>query len=300
MFKLSKTFMQATCLAAGLLTGTFLMSGTEAANASSLLKISSSAIGKSQTVKVGLNKSMVIDLPGEAHDILVANPEVADAITRTSRRIYIFAKQVGTTNIFIFDSSGNQLLSIDLQIERDVAGLEDNLRKYIPGSDIKVEVVNDNIILTGSVPTPQASARVVQLARAFISGGEATTNQFNQSFGGSATNGGTIIFDQEERRESQIVNLLRIEGEDQVHLKVTIAEIQRTVVKQLGVDLTATGLTVGNFNFGGFGDNPFGLGNPQTFNSGSFGYTGSGGESIQSVIRAIDQAGVLRTLANHH
>ena len=112
------------------------------------LKISQSAIGTNQRVKVGLNKSMVIDLPGDAHDILVANPGVADAITRTARRIYIFAKQVGSTNIFIFDSSGRQLLSIDLEIERDITGLEANLRKYVPGSDVKVEIVNDNIILT--------------------------------------------------------------------------------------------------------------------------------------------------------
>ena len=108
------------------------------------LKISPSSIGKTQVVNVGLNKSYVVDLPGDAHDILVANPDVADAITRTSRRIYLFGKQVGNTNLFIFDSSGNQLLNLDIRIERDVSGLEENLKKYIPGSDIKVEVVSDN------------------------------------------------------------------------------------------------------------------------------------------------------------
>jgi len=297
MSKLSKSFLKAASLAALMTAGTMISGPVSVAHAENFLKISSSAIGKTQTVKVGLNKSMVIDLPGDAHDILVANPEVADAITRTSRRIYIFAKQVGSTNIFIFDSKGQQLLSIDLNIERDISGLEENLKKYIPGSDIKVEVVNDNVILTGSVPTPQASARVVQLARAFISGGEATTNQFNQSFGGSATNGGTVIFDQEERRESQIVNLLRIEGEDQVHLKVTIAEIQRTVVKQLGVDLTAVGLTAGNVALGAFGDNPFGLGQLGSNSALGAQYSSSGGETIEGILRALDQSGVLRTLA---
>ena len=297
MLKLSKSFLRAASIAALMTAGQMIAGPVPTANAENFLKISSSAIGKTQTVKVGLNKSMVIDLPGDAHDILVANPEVADAITRTSRRIYIFAKQVGSTNIFIFDSAGRQLLSIDLDIERDITGLEANLKKYIPGSDIKVEVVNDNIILTGSVPTPQASARVVQLARAFISGGEATTNQFNQSFGGSANNGGTVIFDQEERRESQIVNLLRIEGEDQVHLKVTIAEIQRTIVKQLGIDLTSAGLSAGNIALGAFGDNPFGLGTAGSASKLGARYTGSGGETIEGVMRALDQAGVMRTLA---
>ena len=265
----------------------------------SYLKISKAAIGKSQTVKVGLNKSMVIDLPGDAHDILVASPGVADAITRTSRRIYVFAKQVGSTNIFIFDSAGRQLLSIDLVIERDITGLEGNLRKYVPGSDVTVEIVNDNIILTGTVPTPQASSRVVQLARAFISGGEATTNQFNTtgSLGGSSSGGGTIIFDQESRQESQIVNLMRIEAEDQVHLKVTIAEIQRTIVKQLGIDLTAAGLTAGNLDLDLITDNPLGLGGLFSSSRVNATYSNSGGETVDGILRALDQAGVMRTLA---
>lgn len=261
----------------------------------SYLKISKAAIGKSQTVKVGLNKSMVVDLPGDAHDILVASPTVADAITRTSRRIYIFGKQVGSTNIFIFDSAGRQLLSIELLIERDITGLEANLRKYVPGSDVTVEIVNDNIILTGTVPTPQASSRVIQLARAFISGGEATTNQFATQ---NSFSGGGIFFDQDEaRQESQIVNLLRIEAEDQVHLKVTIAEIQRTIVKQLGIDLAATGLTAGNLDLGLLTDNPLGLGGLFANSQGGARYNGSGGETIEGILRAMDQAGVMRTLA---
>jgi pilus assembly protein CpaC len=259
------------------------------------MKISKAAIGKAQRIKIGWNKSMVIDLPGEAHDILVANPVVADAITRTSRRIYIFAKQVGTTNIFIFDNSGRQLLSIDLVIERDITGLEANLKKYVPGSEIKVEIVNDNIILTGTVPTPQASSRVVQLARAFISGGEATTNQFATQ---NNFSGGGIFFDQDEaRQESQIVNLLRIEAEDQVHLKVTIAEIQRTIVKQLGIDLAATGLTAGNLDLGLITDNPLGLGGLFANSQARGNYTNSSGESIDGILRALDQAGVMRTLS---
>ena len=275
-----------------------LMAGhsTTALANSGYLKISKSAIGKSQTVKVGLNKSIVIDLPADAHDILVASPGVADAITRTSRRIYIFARQIGSTNIFIFDSAGRQLLSIDLLIERDITGLEANLRKYVPGSDVKVEIVNDNVILTGTVPTPQASSRVLQLARAFITGGEATTNQFQNS-STSLSGGGNFIIGQEDRQESQIVNLLRIDAEDQVHLKVTIAEIQRTIVKQLGIDLASTGLTAGNLDLGLITDNPLGLGGLFANSGVNASYQSSGGETIDGILRALDQAGVMRTLA---
>jgi len=264
-------------------------------NNTNYVKISNEAIGTNQRVKVGLNKSIVIDLPREAHDILVADPNVADAITRTSTRLYIFAKQVGTTNLFIFDIDGNQLLSLDLQVERDTAGLEENLARFIPGSNIKVEIVNDNIILTGTVPTPQASARAIQLANAFLSGGEATTNQFATQ---NTFSGGGIFFDQDEaRRSSQIVNLLQIDGEDQVHLKVTVAEIQRTIVKQLGIDLTAAGLTVGNIAAAGVFNNPFGLGNEISGTNIQAQYSSSGGETVDGILRALNSNGVARTLA---
>lgn len=266
---------------------------TAEAASKNYIKISRNAIGQTKDIKVGLNKSMVIDLPADAHDILVANPEVADAVTRTSRRIYIFAKQVGETNLFIFDKSGNQLLSLEISVERDVAGLEKYIEKYVRGADVKVEIVNDNIILTGTVPTPQASAKAVQLAQIFVKGGEATT----PSSGTSSTSGsGTIIdFGEDDTRESSIVNLLSIDGEDQVTLKVTIAEIQRTVVKQLGIDVS------GSFSSGGlvssiFTDNPFALGKIGSSNRAVAEYTHNG-NSIGGVLRALSQAGVMRTLA---
>lgn len=283
-----------------LITACFLsvaMLGAPQAEAKNYLKLSKNAIGKSQTVKVGLNKSMVIDLPDDAHDILVANPVVADAITRTSRRIYIFAKQVGSTNIFIFDSRGKQLLSIDLEIERDIAGLEGHLKKYIRGSDISVEMLNDNVILTGTVPTPQASAMAVQLARIFVTGGEATSNQYNQNTATSSGGGTTIVFGDDERQLSQIVNLLSIDGEDQVHLKVTIAEIQRTVAKQLGVDLSATGFSVGNVAIGALSQNPYLLSQVTSGTNVRATHTAHGQKTIDTLLRALDQTGVMRTLA---
>lgn len=288
-------------LAATVLVGSALPLATPAVangtdDAKNYIKINESSIGTTKRLKIGLNKSLVVDLPGDAHDILVANPEVADAITRTSRRIYIFAKQIGETNIFIFDGGGRQLMSIDLQIERDIDGLEDNLEKYIPGSDIHVEMVNDNVILTGTVPTPQASARAVELARVFVTGGEATTGNYSDNF--SAPSGGsTIIFGVDEaRQQSQIVNLLQIDGEDQVNLKVTIAEIQRTVVKQLGIDLTSAA-SVGHFAFSLITDNPFTLNKPMSGTTGLLGYEHDADTGIDAILRAIDQAGLMRTLA---
>ena len=276
--------------AASVLTAAIQINSPSPAHAAEgVLKLKSSAA--TQRVKLGFNKSVVIDLPSDAYDILVANPAVADAVTRTSRRIYLFGKQVGETNIFVFGADGKQILSLDLAIERDVAGLEGNLKKYIKGSDIKVELINDNVVLTGMVQTPLDSSRASQLAEIFVTGGEATTGNFSTTAGGGASGGDVDINNPDsQRRSSKIVNLLSIIGEDQVTLKVTIAEVQRSVMKQLGVDLLANsnGNTFSTVNFAGLGK-PMGAASAIT--------NSLGATSITSYIQAMESAGVLRTLA---
>jgi pilus assembly protein CpaC len=253
--------------------------------------IRSTASG-SQRVKLGLNKSVVIDLPNDAYDILVANPTVADAVTRTARRIYLFGKSVGETNIYVFGPNGEQIVSLDLAVERDVAGLEDYLERFIPNSDITVELLNDNVVLTGTVETPLDAARAAKLAQVFVTGGEATTGQYSQTAAGGGTTGGVDIDNpDQERRTSQIVNLLKIIGEDQVTLKVTVAEVSRTVMKQLGVNMIANGNSNG-ISWGAIGDNIAGLGTPIS-NSGF----SIGGSMLDAYINAMEQSGVMKTLA---
>jgi len=246
----------------------------------------------SQRIKLGLNKSVVVDLPSDAYDILVANPAVADAVTRTSRRIYLFGKAVGDTNIFVFGANGEQIVSMDLSVERDVAGLEDYLKRFIPGSDIKVELLNDNVVLTGTVDTPLDSKRAADLATAFVTGGEATTGQYSQTAaGGNATGGVDINNPDSERQKSAIINLLQIIGDDQVTLKVTVAEVSRSVMKQLGVNMIGNGTSNG-ISWSALGDNFTGLGSPLS-NSGF----NVGSSSLQAYINAMEQSGVMKTLA---
>ena len=249
------------------------------------------ANGGSQHVKLGLNKSVVIDLPADAYDILVANPAVADAVTRTSRRIYLFGKSVGETNIFVFGPNGEQVVSLDLVIERDVAGLEDYLKRFIPSSDITVELLNDNVVLTGTVETPLDAKRASDLATIFVTGGEATTGQYSQTAaGGSSDSGVAIDNPDQERRVSQIVNLLDIIGDDQVTLKVTVAEVSRNVMKQLGVNMIGTGDS--GITWGAVSDNIPGLGKPLSASQLSLGTS-----MLNAYLNAMEQSGVMKTLA---
>lgn len=295
-------FSSGTGLAASLALAVFAsalapVATHQAAHAASTRVTASKA---TQRVKLGLNKSLVIDLPTDAYDILVANPAVADAVTRTARRIYLFGKQVGETNIFVFGANGEQIASLDLQVERDVSGLEDYLKRFLPDSAIKVEVINDNVVLTGEVATPLDAQRAQQLATIFVTGGEATTGQYATTATGVGTSGGGADVDisnpDTERRTSTIVNLLKIVGEDQVTLKVTVAEISRTVMKQLGVRALASGSTSDGISFSAIADSFTGLGKPLTnYTSTLAGSIGS--VTLQSYLNAMEQTGVMKTLA---
>ena len=236
-----------------------------------------------QRVNLGLNKTLVIDLPRDAADLLVARPEIADAVTRSARRIYLFGRAVGETNIFVFDENGDPIANIDLQVERDVSSLESDLERFIPGADIEVEVVSNNVVLQGVVLTPQDADRALQLAAAFL----------NSRDGGSAPEGD----------EQAVINLLTIAGQDQVTLKLTIAELQRTVAKQLGLTLS------GGIQTATLGDGIAGLGG-LTATGGVSGNTGAGvfgasadvgigdfSANLQATLNALNSTGMFRTLA---
>ncbi|MBB6469688.1 pilus assembly protein CpaC [Aminobacter lissarensis] len=284
-------FLATATATLAILAAAAVVPGLAPVSAASRAQVSSST-ANIQRVKLGLNKSVVIDLPNDAYDILVANPSVADAVTRTARRIYLFGKAVGETNIFVFGPNGEQIVSLDLAVERDVAGLEDYIKRFIPGADIKVELLNDNVVLTGTVDTPLDAKRAVDLATIFVTGGEATTGQYSQTATGGSENGGVDINNPDQtRQKSKIVNLLQIVGDDQVMLKVTVAEVSRNIMKQLGVNMLAQGSANG-ISWSINNVVPGGLGAPIAGNDFTL-----GNRSLQASINAMDQAGVLKTLA---
>ena len=247
------------------------------------IKITSENASIPKLVRLGLNKSIVVDLPAVANDVLVANPEVADAVMRTSQRIYLFGKKQGQTNIFVFDNTGKQIAAIEILIERDIAGLESSLARFIPNSAVKAEMINGSVVLTGTVATPADAAKAVSLATVFVNNIESAGSFF------------TRITDKD------IVNLIKIQGEDQVQLKVIIAEIQRAVVKQLGIN---TGIINGDINnpaTDGFAFQALGFGsmsqNAAAIGSGISGSIIHGQNSLTSQIQALEKAGVIRMLS---
>ncbi|MFL6840540.1 MAG: pilus assembly protein N-terminal domain-containing protein, partial [Bradyrhizobium sp.] len=70
-------------------------------------------------LSLGIGKSVVIDLPRDIKDVLVADPKIANAVIRSAQRAYIIGAAVGQTNIVFFDSAGQQIAAYDIAVKRD-------------------------------------------------------------------------------------------------------------------------------------------------------------------------------------
>jgi pilus assembly protein CpaC len=217
-------------------------------------------------LSLGVGKSIVIDLPRDIKDVLVADPKIANAVVRSAQRAYIIGAAIGQTNIVFFDSAGQQIAAYDIAVKRDLNGVRAALKQTLPNSDVTIDGLGDGIILTGSVASPIEAQQAGDLAARLVGGPE------------------------------KVVNSIVVRGRDQVMLKVTVAEVARSIIKQLGIDLSGSlnyGTAVVNFN----NTNPFTVtGQPLVANNAittSFGST----PSVQATIRAMESAGVVRTLA---
>jgi pilus assembly protein CpaC len=146
-----------------------------------------------------------IDLPTDAHDAIVSNPAVAEALTHSSRRYTIIGVAPGQTDAVFLDAAGRTILSLRIRVDAGVYALQDSIDRIAPGSQAHAEALNDSIVLTGMVTSPAEADRVVQLARAFVSAPE------------------------------KVLNMMTVAGSDQVTLKVRVVEVQRSAAKQLGL-----------------------------------------------------------------
>jgi pilus assembly protein CpaC len=217
-------------------------------------------------LSLGIGKSIVIDLPRDIKDVLVADPKIANAVVRSAQRAYIIGAAVGQTNIVFFDSAGQQIAAYDIAVKRDLNGIRAALKQVSPNSDIQIDGLGDGVILTGTAANPIEAQQANDLAARLAGGAD------------------------------KVVNSVVVRGRDQVMLKVTVAEVARNIVKQLGIDLSANlayGTAVVNFTnsnpFTALGRNLVSGNNLTT----SFGST----PSVQATLRAMESAGVIRTLA---
>lgn len=234
-------------------------------------------------IKLERGKAAIVELPRDARDILVSDPKIADARVRTPRQIYVIGTAIGATNIIFFDEHGGQILNLELLVQLDAKGATEALQRHFPDSNLRVESLNNNLAISGRVPNVAASEKALAIVRRFVDAPE------------------------------NVVNLLAVEGDDQVLLKVRVSEMQRSVIKQLGINL------FGTLNRGGGSASRFGTNNqfnvsgsllggltaganktvpgPAGDPFGPFGGVSVATNSISGVLQALERNGLVRVLA---
>jgi len=224
---------------------------------------------KTRFLSLGVGKSSIIDLPRDVKDVLVADPKIANAVIRSPQRAYIIGSAVGQTNVVFFDADGQQIAAYDIAIKRDLNGVRSALKQMLPGATIQAEGIGDSVMLTGSVATPIEAQQAGDVVARLVGGAD------------------------------KVVNSIVVRSRDQVMLKVAVAEVQRNIIKQLGIDLSANmnyGTAVVNFN----NANAFTANNGPL--NGANGLAASalnkaGVPTVTATLRAMESAGVVHTLA---
>jgi len=259
--------IQALCLAAGLALSATAVLPAHAQRAAQAEPGDGSTTTR---LNIGAGKSVIVNLPRDAAEVFVGNPRIANAVVRSPRQVYVIAMAGGQTTIFAMDKSGAQISRIEILVGRDIGELDRILKTALPRSEVVLRTVNDTIILTGMVENAGDAQKAMDIASGFV--------------GGAGQQGAD---------NPKVVNSLVIRGRDQVMLKVSIIEVQRQIIKQLGFTLTDINGKWGSMTL----DNPLSINPvlPSTTNAilnNTFGAT-----RVASTIRAFERNGVAKILA---
>ncbi len=233
--------------------------------ASSIRLKAASANGRH--ISLGLNKSVVIETPRDVKDVLVSNPAIADAVVRNSRRVYLIGMKIGQANVVLFDGQGGQIASFEINVARDNSSLSSLIRRMIPNSNIKVEGAGEGVVLSGTALNASDSQKAFDLAANYVGD------------------------------KKKVSNYIAVQAGEQVQLRVMVAEVERNLIKQLGINLQGS-LSSKWVNLSGLVDTPFSATNTSLANTALTAIFGNkGGDSAGATLKAMERSGVVRTLA---
>src|SRR5437868_8313869 len=236
--------------------------GTEAATTSAPPSGVSQVPAKGPPILLEAGKGTLIRLPRPAATVFIANPDVADVQVKSPSMIDDNAKTPGETVLYAVDADDNVLLNAPIRVEHDVSRLRESLHALIPGENVAVESVDGSLVLKGNVSTALRAEKANALA----------TSIANEAKG-------------------KVVNQLSVATPNQVNLRVKIAEVNRTVLKALGVNWLKD---VGRTTF--VTNNPVTGGQIAATNTILFGL-GAAGSLINQRVDALAQEGLITILA---
>lgn len=229
--------------------------------------VSEHAISRKLDLSIG--RSLVVELPRDAKEVFVANPKVANAVVRTARKLFVIGIADGATSMFVMDGEGRQITALEINVGRDLNVLRQTLRTALPNSQIEIKPAGDSILLIGTVPNASEATQAVDIANAFVGLSDKTN------------------------AKGAVINSLTIRDRDQVMVKVSVSEISRKAIKQLGINSSGE-WKLGKFSITPSIDNPLPI-QPQALSATAI--TAGLGNANNFTLRALERAGLARVLA---
>ncbi len=226
-----------------------------------------------KTVQLEIGKAQTVDLPHDIADVLVANPGVANVGVLRTNRLYFVGQSIGDTNILTFDENGNLLAEIQVHVRMNQSVLQKTLNDFFPEEKITVRTVGDDVVLSGVVSNASMANQVRDLATRFLPEDDQT-----------------------------IVDLMSVDGERQVMLRVKIVEASRSILNELGINADYKAANVGAGAGGGAFNGALGVGLTDAatgpFGTGSITFEdGQGFGPLSISLTALERDGYVNTLA---
>ena len=165
-----------------------------------------------QVIPIPLDKVQTIRVSKNISEVIIGNPDIADVIVKTKNRAYVIGRTTGDTDILFIDADGLLIKHVVARVSVDLAAATAAIAKVVDTSQMEITALNKNILLNGIVHTAQQSADAAKIARGFL----------------------------EDPEQHVVVNMLQVLGDQQVLLKVRIAEMQRNVLKEVGFQTQIT------------------------------------------------------------
>lgn len=177
-------------------------------------------IEPTETLVLSQNNGKLVVLPEAISDVFIVNDSIADISVQSSRELYIFGQSQGETTLYATNARGDIVYAAYLRVGRNLDSIGQMLDLAMPEADIQATTMNDLVLLTGTVASPGDAAEAERLVNAYVGGG------------------------------FEVVSRLRQATPLQVNLQVRIAEVNRSMLKQVGVNLDVEDASPSAFVFG--------------------------------------------------
>ncbi len=210
-----------------------------------------------ERVEVRRGKSAVIETDAPFATLVVADPDIADAMATSNRSFFLRGKKPGSTTVLVYNNAGAIAELIDVEVKLGLDALRADLASMLPGEAIDVYAVHDGVFLDGRVTTASAAEMALQVAERHVPGG--------------------------------VANGLSIGQSQQVMLEVRFLEASRTAIREIGlghsIDANDVQINTNSGTITGLAEKTFAL------------FRGVAGENIDIRLRALEEQGIIRTLA---